>query len=402
MEKKTVWVINQFAGTPQSGWGERHFYLAKYWKKNGFDVKIISGSYNHMFTNLPNTTGLYTIENFDGIEFCWVKTPIYDSKSILRFYSMLIFAWNVFRMPTNILGKPSTVIISSMPIFPIWTGVQIKKKFNAKLIFEIRDLWPLSLQLLGGYTKNHFAVKFIGWFEKLGYRKSDEIVSLLPNSKEHIEDVAKKKVSFNYIPNGIEESLLCEDINLNDQFPQIPKGKFLIAYTGTVGIANAMEYFIEASILLKEDPRFHFLIVGDGYLLDGLKSKTINNDNITFIDKVRKDQVQMILSKVDICYLSWHKTELYNYGVSANKYFDYMLAAKPILVSSDQIVDPVKLSNCGIIVNAESSSAICEGMKKLYNLDKSSLLEMGERGKIYVQKNHTYKKLAFQYQQLFQ
>jgi hypothetical protein len=28
-EKEVVWIINQFAGHPESGWGERHFYLAK-------------------------------------------------------------------------------------------------------------------------------------------------------------------------------------------------------------------------------------------------------------------------------------------------------------------------------------------------------------------------------------
>ena len=35
---KTIWVINYFAGTPESGWGERHFYFSKYWIKQGYKI----------------------------------------------------------------------------------------------------------------------------------------------------------------------------------------------------------------------------------------------------------------------------------------------------------------------------------------------------------------------------
>ena len=53
MDKKVIWVINQTAGKPDSGWGERHFNLATFWVKKGYEVVIISGSYNHLFKNQP-------------------------------------------------------------------------------------------------------------------------------------------------------------------------------------------------------------------------------------------------------------------------------------------------------------------------------------------------------------
>tara|TARA_Y100001954_G_scaffold201136_1_gene220300 strand:- start:508 stop:771 length:264 start_codon:yes stop_codon:yes gene_type:complete len=51
--KKNIWVINQFAGNPKSGWGERHYFFSKYWIRKGYNVSIISGSYNHVFKTLP-------------------------------------------------------------------------------------------------------------------------------------------------------------------------------------------------------------------------------------------------------------------------------------------------------------------------------------------------------------
>lgn len=53
MTKKNIWIINQTAGKIDSGWGERHYYLSNYWVKNGYNVNIISGSHNHLFTNQP-------------------------------------------------------------------------------------------------------------------------------------------------------------------------------------------------------------------------------------------------------------------------------------------------------------------------------------------------------------
>ena len=91
-----------------------------------------------------------------------------------------------------------------MPIFSILNGYYLKKKFGSKLLFEIRDIWPLTLEQLGNKSKNHPAVRFIGWFEKFGYRKADTIVSLLPYARKHIESVAGKAVNFRYIPNGID------------------------------------------------------------------------------------------------------------------------------------------------------------------------------------------------------
>ena len=400
-EKKTIWVINQFAGNPSSGWGERHFYFAKYWKQLGYDVKIITGSYNHMFNHLPEVKGLYLQEEYDGIDFIWVKTPKYHPQSVKRFLSMLVFAWNVLKLPLKITGKPDTIIVSSMPIFPIWSGIKLKRKFGSKLIFEIRDIWPLTLQLLGGYSNNHPAVRFISWFEKVGYRKSDVVVSLLPNAQSHFEEIAKRPVNFKYIPNGIDENQLIAEALPEDFTKNIPKNKFVIGYAGTLGLANALEYFIDAAYLLKDDPRFFFVIVGDGYLREELKNKSESWGNVLFFPKIRKNQVQALLLNFNACFVGRNDTPLFKHGVSANKYFDYMLAGKPILDSNNYIKDPVELSGCGIIVTPDSAQAIKDGLIKLYELTDEERNEMGEKGKKYVKEFHSIENLAKQYADLF-
>ena len=398
--KKTIWVFNQFAGTPNSGSGsgERHYYFSRYWVAAGHRVVIFSGSFNHIFRNLPETSGTYTSEMADGVEFCWVRVPRYNPETAKRFWSMLVFAWRLLWVDRNKFGKPDTILVSSMPIFPIASALTHRLSGRcSNVIFEIRDIWPLSLRYLANVSAWHPAVIFIGWFEKIGYKFSNHIVSLLPNARRHIEEVAGKSVSFHYIPNGIEEELLQDEPLEEEVIARIPSEKFIIGYAGTIALANALETFVEAALNLKDNKEIHFLIVGDGYLKAKLVEMAGESENITFIDKIRKNQVQSMLRHFDVCFVGRHNSPLFQHGVSANKYFDYMLAGKPVLDANNLIKDPVELSGCGIIVEPESVDALCEGVMKLYNMSESERNNTGLLGKEYVKNNHSIKVLASRY-----
>ncbi len=403
MTKKTIWIINQTAGKLDSGWGERHYYLSKYWIQKGYDVKIISGSHNHLFVNQPEVSNRwFTYEQVEeGIQFCWVKVPKYTDSGFTKFLSNLVYTFRLFFLTTQILGKPDFLLVSSMPIFPILNGLFYRFKFkSAKLIIEIRDLWPLTPMYLKGYSKNHPLILIVGWFEKLAYKKSDKIVSLLPNAATYINTISNDEGKFHYIPNGIDETLVgTEKIDI-PILESIPRDKFIVGYAGTIGLANAMEYFVEASLKMY-DENIHFVVVGDGNLKSSFQEKVKDRSNISFIDKIKKSQVQDMLSYFDVCYLSRYSSPLYKHGVSYNKYFDYMLAKKPILESSELIKDQVELSGCGIIVAPENANAINKGILKLHNMSREERHQLGIKGYKFVKEFHEYSFLSDQYIKLF-
>lgn len=405
MKNKIIWVLNMTAGKPDSGWGERHYYFSKYWIQKGYDVKIISGSYNHLFHNQPkiDTNKTFTIEEVEeGITFCWVKIPKYDGGSIFKLWSMIVFALKTRKLSKELLGHPEQIIVSSMPIFPILTGNYLKRKLKIKqLFFEIRDLWPLTPMYLKGYSRWHPMVLIMAWVEKFGYRKADHIISLLPKADTYINKISKKPEKFNWIPNGIDEKLLVKEGLPIEIVNQIPKDKFIIGYTGTMGMANALEYLIDCSILLKEDARIHFVFVGDGYLKKELQEKVKSNDNVTFIQKINKNQVQDMLSYFSVCFVGRNNTPLFDYGVSSNKFFDYMLAKKPVISSSNKIKDPVELSGCGYVVKPESSEAIREVILELIEMSPDERVAIAKKGYDYVTKYHNFDYLSNLYTKLF-
>lgn len=392
------------AGKPDSGWGERHYYFSKYWMKKGYDVKIISGSYNHLFHNQPviNNKKKFTLEEVEGITYCWVKIPKYDGSSIFKLWSMICYALRTRKLSVELIGKPDYIIASSMPLFSILTGHYLRRKFKAKkLFFEIRDLWPLTPIYLKGYSKWHPMVLIMAWIEKFGYRKSDEIISLLPNANLYIDPISKDSSKFHWIPNGIDESLLKKEVLPKDITSLIPDNKFIIGYTGTMGMANALEYLIDSSILLKDNDDIHFVLVGDGYLKNELQKKVIKNANVTFIKKINKNQVQEILKYFSVCFIGRNNTPLFDYGVSSNKFFDYMLSKKPIISSSNKIKDPVELSNCGFVVAPESSGSIVDAILKLKEMTSEERFSLGIKGYKYVKEHHSFDHLSKLYIDLF-
>jgi glycosyltransferase involved in cell wall biosynthesis len=402
MNKKTIWVVNQFAGTPESGWGERHYYLSKYWIKKGYKVFIISGSYNHLFITQPNVKNTFTIEELEpNLYFCWIKITKYKGESIYKFINMLIFTFKFSFFTEKKIDNPDVIIVSSMPIFTIFPAYFKARKVGAKLIFEIRDLWPETPIHLKNMSKNNPFIVLLKIIERFAYKKSKYIVSLLPNSFHYINKISKKPSKFCYIPNGIDEKLLSYESLPKVIIDKIPKNKFIVGYTGTIGLANAMEHFINAAITMQENKNIHFVLVGDGYKKQEFIQIAKGLNNITFVEKIKKSQVQHILSFFDVCYVGRYASPLYKHGVSYNKYFDYMLAKKTILESSELIKDPVELSGCGIIVKPESAQAIKEGILYLYNLSEEERKEMGQKGYEYVTKFHNFDYLSDKYIKLF-
>ena len=102
------------------------------------------------------------------------------------------------------------------------------------------------------------------------------------------------------------------------------------------------------------------------------------------------------LIKSDLAFISWRDLpKLYRYGVSAQKYYDYMASGIPILSAQIGINDPVKRSGCGIIVQ-NNTEGIRMGINKFLMLSEKERNEMGENGINYV-KSFTYEKMAEKY-----
>lgn len=403
MNNKNIWIINEYAGSPYHGMEFRHYYLSQSLKNLGYHVTIITASYSHLFKKLPEVHQKLTLQNIDGIDYLWIKVPRYTaSHSKKRVWKWIVFTLSLFRLPIHQLSKPDFIILSPMQTMPIMPALYWKKKFKSKLIFEVKDIWPLSIIELGGYSPSHPFIKLLKYFEKISIQKSDAIVSVLPNYGEYLKEQWFSKKIY-YIPNGIDLNEMNKTEALSDEIEkQIPSDKFIVGYAGTLGIANAMNYLIDAAKLLSNEKNILFVIVGDGSEKNNLIKQAEKLNNVLFLPSLPKRQIQNLLQKFDVCYIGLQNTPLFRYGVSPNKIFDYMYAAKPIVFAVPSPNNTVEQAQCGIVIkNTSDASEIAKAIMNLYLLPKEKLAEMGNNGKNFVLQHHTFTTLAKQYEQIF-
>ncbi|WP_297431343.1 glycosyltransferase family 4 protein [Sulfurimonas sp.] len=399
MNSKNIWIINEYAGSPYHGMEFRHYYLGKELVKLGNRVTVVSSSYSHLFKNLPKEKR----ENIDGVDYLWLGTFDYgeshDKRRVLKWF---LFMFKVFFLPFS-LQKPDVIIVSPMAPFPILPAYFLSKFYGAELIYEVKDIWPLSLIELGRFAPTHPFIRLMSWFEKFALKKSDIIVSNLQNYGEHMKNDVGIKRDFEWISNGVDLDEIAQTEPLSSELQnKIPKDKFIVGYTGTVGVANALDSFCEAAKILENNREILFVIVGDGQEKEKLVSRYEKLGNILFIESIPKKQVQSMLSLFDACYIGLKRENLFKYGVSPNKLYDYMYSAKPVLYAIDSGENNiVKTAECGVSVEAENPEAIAQGIEKLYKMGKKRE-ELGKNAKAYILEHFTYDKLAQKYQKLME
>jgi glycosyltransferase involved in cell wall biosynthesis len=401
--KKCIWYISKYATPLNYGFGSRHFYLAREFNRLGHHTVVISSNSNHL-AEIPNFKNLYTKEVIDSVETLWIKTLRYKgTNSFRRILSWIDFELKLLLMPIKQLPNPDVIICSSLSLFTILNGYLFKKRFRCKLIFEIRDIWPLTIIEEGGFSKFNPFVVFLALVEKFGYRTADLIVGTMPNLAEHVKNVCGKELNCVCIPFGYDPDLYKAQDPLPEGYEDtyIPKDKFIVGYAGSIGVTNALEPLLQCAFEMKDKPHIHFLVLGDGDLLNEYKARTSDLTNITFVPKVKKTQVQMFLRHCDVLYFSVHDSKVWRYGLSLNKLIDYMLSAKPIIASYSGYPSMVNEAQCGIFVPAKDVSALITAVSEYSNMSRDQLAEIGQRGREWLLKNRPYDKIAFEYCKLF-
>lgn len=239
------------------------------------------------------------------------------------------------------------------------------------------------------------------WFEKFAYKNCDKIVSVLPGAHLHVKTYGIHEEKITCIPNGIDLEEVAHPEQLDNSVNEkIPFGKFIVGYAGSIGVSNALDSFIEAAVKFNENKEIVFVIFGNGAEKEKLMKKALGCNAILFFEPVKKEQFQSLLNRFDICYIGWKKESLYRFGISANKIFDYLFAAKPIIHSVDAYNDPVNDAKAGISVPPENVDAIVEAVHKIASMSIEQRAELGKNGREYVLAHHTYKALVEKYLQL--
>ena len=402
--------INHYAGSIYHGMEFRPYYLAREWVKCGHKVTIVAGDYSHLRSSNPTFDGEVLKETIDDIDYVWIKTGAYEGNGIRRAMSMFRFVSQLWHHAKSFAESlnPDVVISSSTYPLDAYPARRIAKIAGAKHIHEIHDMWPSTLIEVGGMSKHHPFVLLMGMAENYFCKKANAIVSVLPNTKEYLIQKGARPENIHIIPNGIVQT----DWNSPEEIPEQyalafnqmhEEGKCIVGYFGGHALSNALDVLVDAASHCKI-PEIQFVLVGDGVEKHRLIRRTEDEGirNITFFEPVKKRAIPSLLNHFDIVIITGLETKLYRFGGSLNKLFDAMMAAKPILMIMDITSNPVEITGCGVIVkNSKCKDEIQDSLQLLYEMSPEERINMGQKGKDFVESEHDYCVLAKKFEILF-
>jgi len=392
-----IWIFNHHALTPDMSGGTRHYDFAKELVKRGHSVTIVASSFHYSKYKEMKEYGAneYIIEGIESMKFIWIKTPPYLGNGLDRVKNMLSYSYKVLDIiPKLKLEKPDIIIGSSVHLFAVYAAYRLSQKYDTPFIMEVRDIWPQTLIDMG-ISKWHPFIIGLGRLEKFLYKKADKIISNLPYAYEHIEKfVPKDKVV--WIPNGV-------DLDNITYTSKEKSKKFVIIYTGAIGVANNLTLLVEVAEKLQEKNIF-FRIVGDGAEKEKFK-KLVNNKqlkNISIEDSVAKNQVSEILKSSDILYISIKDSPLYKYGISMNKIFDYMAAGRVVVISSNARNNPIKDAKAGYSIEPDNLEQLEKAILDIYHLPQEKRNELGKKIRNYAEENYSISVLTDKLEKLLE
>lgn len=393
-----IWIFNHHALTPDMSGGTRHYDFAKELVKRGHQVTIVASSFHYAKYKEMKVyeKEIYLQESIDGINFIWMKTPPYFGNGIGRVKNMLSYTWKILTViPKLNLEKPDIIIGSAVHLFTVYGAYRLSQRYKVPFIMEVRDIWPQTLIDMG-MSKWHPFIILLGILEKYLYKISDKIISNLPYAFEHIQKFVSKD-KFVWISNGV-------DLKNITYAEKKETGKFIICYTGAIGIANNLGLLVEAAEVFKDKKDILFRIVGDGAEKEKLKHhiKLKKLDNISIQDSVPKNEVNRILQSSDLLYFNLKDSPVFRYGISSNKLFDYMAAGRVIIFSTNAKNNPIKDASAGYTIEPDNLDQLKQTIIDAYNLSLAQRNDMGRKIRKYVEKNYSITVLTDKLEQLLE
>ena len=390
-----ILIVSKYAPVPGYGSNPRWFELGKLIVHQNHSVHIITSDSNHgsNFDLKDRQTATLVAEN---VRYTIIKTFKYRlSASVARVISWFDFDLKLFRFFRHV--SPDVVLVSSLSLTSIIFGLYIRARHGSRLVFEVRDIWPLTMIEEGGFSKWHPLALYLRLLELWGYRRADLIVGTMPNLKQHVLEsgISKRDRAFHTCGIGVSPDRAAEvtPFMFTPDLEARMQGRTIVGYCGSIGLTNNLSDFVDYIEASRRDDVM-FVIAGDGADRARFQSRLGACDNIVFLGRISADQVQGFLRRCDVLFLSTLPSKVWDYGQSMNKVVDYMLAGKYIVVQYTGYPSFINEAACGVFTDGAGLAACLDDAIATPRAKRDAI---GLAGRRWLLEHQSYKQLASDY-----
>ncbi len=348
----------------------RVYERALYWVRWGHRVTVITQAPNFPHGKLfPGYRNVWRqIEQMDGIRVVRVKTFISPNRGVIgRSLDFLSF-FGTASLAGLRETRPDVVCATSPQFFAAVAGWLIGALRRVPFVFELGDLWPLSISAVGAMKKG-VALALMEQVELFLYRRAAAVAALTHAFKRNLVSRSISPDKIQVVLNGVDlaryeprprDAALAEEWGLT--------GKFVIGYVGTHGMAHGLSNVLDAASRLADKSGIAFLFVGAGAERDQLitEAKVRGLANVVFGPPQPKERMPAVWSLCDVALVHLKDTSAFA-EVIPSKIFEAMAMGLPILLAcpAGEASELVERHRAGLWVPAGDPNALARAVTRL-------------------------------------
>lgn len=400
--------VNQYAATPDQPGATRHFDMATELRRLGLDVRILASDLTLTTRSYSRRRHPWSLRRIDeqvvDVPFTFLPAGSYSANDWRRVASMGVFSAAVFVHLMRLGTRRRSVVIGSSPhllgALAAWGAARLRR---LPFVFEVRDLWPESYAAMTGKSGG-VEISVMRAIADLLYQRSDAVVVFAPANSDHVVGRGADPASVHVIPNGV-------DLDQFDSLSRAPvalgrPGVFTFVYAGAHGPANGLDAVLDACAILQQRGHggLRAVLLGDGSAKGALMADAAARGltNIEFQDPVAKGDIPAVLRTADAGLMILAPVDLFSYGVSPNKLFDYLAADLPVVTNVPGLVaEIVDASGAGMTVSPGDPGALADAMVRLAQ-EQAVPETRRPSGRPYVAEHYDRKQLAAQLRDVIQ
>ncbi len=388
-------------GAPQA----RLSGLAAAWAAGGDEVTVLTGMPNHPTGVIPPRYrgAIRRRERRDGyrvLRTCLYATP--NEGVARKTLGHLSFMASAVLLGARASGPADVVVVSSPTFFSVGAGWLLARLKRARLVVEIRDLWPAIFTELGVLTSRPL-IWLLERLELAAYAAADTVVVVSIGFRANLIGRGVPAGKVHTIRNGVNPAEFDPDAAADPELRAAlgaGPGDCLVLYAGTHGISQGLTAVADAAGRLGGDPAIRFAFVGEGADKPRLEQRVAEGGlgHVTLRPGVPHEHVPALLAAADICLVPLRDVPLFSSFIPS-KMFECLAAGKPVVGALAGEAAQILREAGGSVVPPGDSAALAEAVRALA-ADPARRAEMGRRGRCYVEKYFDRGTLARNYRKL--
>jgi colanic acid biosynthesis glycosyl transferase WcaI len=261
------------------------------------------------------------------------------------------------------------IIVSLPPITLAPVGIIAAWRHRAKLVADVRDVFPDIAIAMGAWRPNGFWARAVERLARALYRRADLIVAVTPTA---LEQIAAR---------GVDPARLLLVRNAAEHMAAVPRaapcGGFTAIYAGNLGVATDVDLLLEAARLLTREG-ITITVVGDGARGRELAERARGVANLVLRGSLPRAAAMRAVAAADVAIVPLRK------GIAESvptKLYDAVAVGCPVVVAGDGEARTEGAALGALCVAAGDAAALAAALRRLAALDRQALRALGDQGR---------------------